>query len=285
MTTPGEVGENAHVGVKVLPMLSKLERKFGRFAVPNVTVALIVCQVLVYFLAEANPQAVANLLLVPHLVLQGEAWRLFTFLAVPPGMNLLFAFFFWYLFYLMGTTLEHQWGVFRYNLFLLIGYLATVAAAFLTPGAPAANGFLQGSVFLAFAYLYPDFVLQLFFILPVKIKWLALLQWAGYALLFVKGDWSTRAMIGASVLNFFVFFGREIFQQIKGRRRRMAWQAKVEPSKEKPFHVCRVCGITDKTHPQMEFRYCSKCVGACGYCTEHIRNHEHVTQPEDAVPT
>ncbi len=84
----------------------------------------------------------------------------------------MFAFFFWYLFYLMGTALERSWGTFRYNVFLLIGYVDTVGVAFIVPDVPANNAFLQGSVFLAFAYLFPDFVMYIFFILPVKIKWL-----------------------------------------------------------------------------------------------------------------
>jgi hypothetical protein len=110
-----------------------------------------------------------------------------------------------------------------------------------------------------------------------------MLQWIGYFLSFALGGWSDRAMIAASVLNFFVFFGKDVLYRIQGGRRRMAWQAKMVVNQDKPFHRCVVCGITDKSHPQMEFRYCSQCVGACGYCTEHIRNHEHVTQPKDTA--
>ena len=115
----------------------------------------------------------ANIALVPTKVLHGEVWRLVTFLCEPPTNNLVFAFFFWYLFFLMGTALESTWGVFRYNVYLLVGWAATVAVSFIQPEAPASAGFLQGSVFLAFAYLYPNFQLLLFFILPVKVKWLA----------------------------------------------------------------------------------------------------------------
>jgi hypothetical protein len=92
-----------------------------------------------------------------------------------------------------------------------------------------------------------------------------------------------RITAAASVLNFFIFFGRDIYRRIWYGHRRRSWQAKQTANQEKPFHTCLVCGITDKSHPQMEFRYCSKCVGACGYCTDHIRNHEHVTEAKDAV--
>lgn len=264
-------------------MLNQLKRKFGRFAVPNLTLLLIILQVAAYAVAQARPEAIRNLQLVPHLVLEGQLWRIFTFIVEPPMSNPLFAFFFWYLFYLMGTALEQQWGAFHYNAFLLIGYVATVAAAFLVPNAVATNAFVQLSVFLAFAQLYPNFEIYLFFLLPVKIKWLALLQWIIYGALFATGAWATRAMIAASVLNFFIFFGGDVWERIKGGRRRMAWQAHTVVEKDEPFHRCRVCGITDKSHPRMDFRYCSQCAGACCYCSEHIRNHEHVTQPTDTA--
>src|ERR1043165_464844 len=90
-----------------------------------------------------------------------------------------FLAFGWYLFYLMGSALEAYWGVFRYNVYLFVSYVLLVGLAFLTPAAPVTNMFILGSVFLAFAYLNPDFEMILFFILPVKIKWLAFISTAG----------------------------------------------------------------------------------------------------------
>jgi hypothetical protein len=231
----------------------------------------------VYGVAYMQPEAVLNIVLIPSRVLEGEVWRLFTFLVMPPPMNPVFAFFFWYLWYLMGTALEANWGTVRYNLFLLIGFIVTAAAAFLTPNAPASNAFLEFSVFLAFATLFPDFQLSLFFILPVKVKWIALMYsvWLGYQVLVE--DWSTRIAVLASVANYLLFFAPEIYRRVQGGRRRMAFQATEAARRNKPFHVCRVCGKTDRSDPDMEFRYCSQCAGVCGYCSEHIRNHEHVT--------
>ncbi len=272
-----------------MSLLDKLDRRFGRFAVPNVTVGLIACQVVVYFCLLARPGVPdaspleERLELIPARVLQGEVWRLATFLIVPPVRNPVFALFFWYLFYLMGTALEQHWGTFRYNVYLLLGYALAVASAFLVPQLPANNGFVQASVFLAFAFLFPDFELLLFFLLPVKIKWLALLTWIGIFLTAVFGDWSARALALASVGNFLVFFGRDIVERVRTGRRRMARQVAQMTRKEPEFyHRCKVCGITDRTHPQMEFRYCSKCDGTHGYCTEHLRNHEHVKAAESA---
>jgi hypothetical protein len=268
-----------------MSLLNTLERRFGHLGVPHLTLALIIGQVMVYCLTLARPLTDADepvvlpLLLIPERVLAGEVWRLATFLVVPPFSNIVCAFFFWYLFYLMGTALEQHWGVFRYNVYLLIGYAATVAAAFITPDQPSSNAFLQGSVFLAFAYLCPDFELYLFFLLPVKIKWLALLTWIGYALVVIFGDWSSRLLVLASVCNFALFFGKDIVERVQTGQRRMAVQAARFATKEKPyFHRCTVCGITDRSHPAMDFRYCSKCVGAQGYCMEHLHNHEHITE-------
>lgn len=265
-------------------LLDQLERRFRRFAVPNVTLALIICQILVYGLvyAPGKPDQLADihwsLLLIPERVLAGEGWRLITFLAVPPLGNIICALFFWYLFYLMGTALENHWGTFRYNVYLLVGYVATVAASFLAPNEPSSNAFMQGSVFLAFAFLYPDFELYIFFLLPVKIKWFARLTWLSYGIVMIVGDWLMRALVLASVCNFLLFFGKEIVARVRGARRRMAAQAaRLAVRQPAYFHCCTICGITDRTHPKMEFRYCSKCVGTYAYCEEHLRDHEHLT--------
>lgn len=268
--------------------LDRLDRRFGRFAVPNVTTALIVGQVLLFVISLNRPDILTNAILVPNLVLRGEVWRLVTFLFIPPATNLIFAFFFWYLFYIMGTALEQQWGTFRYNVFLLVGFVATIAVSFLTAAtraSPSSNLFAQLSVFLAFAYVYPDFILNLFFVLPIKIKWLALVTWIGYGYGFVTslahGDWIAALLISASVANFALFFGSDIIDRLRSGQRRRAWETRQRQEMAKPRHTCMVCGITNLTDPKMQFRYCTKCVGQCGYCSEHLHNHEHVTSAEE----
>ena len=273
-----------------MSLLDTLERKFGRFAVPHVTAGLIACQVVAYIavmvLTRPDAQEAPDqpLQLIPAKVLDGEVWRLATFLALPPFGNIICMLFFWYLFFLMGTALERTWGTFRYNVFLLVGYVATVAVAFIVPDQPASNAYLQGSVFLAFAFLYPDFELYIFFLLPVKIKWLALLAWIGYGWELLFGDWLTRLLVLASVCNVLLFFGKGIVQRVRTGRRRMAFQA-ARLSEKQPayFHRCAVCGITDRTHPKMDFRYCSKCVGSQGYCQDHLREHTHVMTEDGAT--
>jgi hypothetical protein len=248
--------------------LNRLERTFGRFAIPNISLYLVMGQVLfwaVSFLGFFNLERIA---LVPVAVLHGEAWRLFTFLLLPPNAHPVFIAFAWYMFYMMGSALEQHWGVFRYNFFLFVGWLLTVLVAFLFPGSYATNLFLAGSVFLAFAFLNPDFELLLFFILPVKIKWLALLQWILYGYSFLKGPWPIRLAVLASIGNFLMFFTGEIIQRMKSGRRRMEYQAKQAVAREndEPRHRCVVCGKNDRTHPMEDFRYGDD--DRC-YCSEH----------------
>jgi hypothetical protein len=268
-----------------MSLLSRLERSLGRFAIPDLSLYLILGQVMILGFALLGQFDIGRIMLLPAAVRAGEFWRLGTFLLVPPVTTLtmtsaIFLAFGWYLFYLMGGALEQHWGAFRYNLFLFLGWALTVGAAFVTPGAYATNGYMAATVFLAFAYLNPDFVMYVFFILPVKIKWLALLQWIGYGFALIVGTWSSRLMVLASTGNFLVFFARDIIRSVGSGRRRMAWQARrfgAESDEREPRHRCAVCGKTDRSHPQLDFRYCSKCAGDPCYCAEHIFSHEHTT--------
>jgi hypothetical protein len=267
-----------------MSLLNRLERALGRFAISDLSLYLILGQVMVLGFALLGQFDVGRIMLLPAAVRAGEVWRLVTFLFVPPVTTLtmtsaIFLAFGWYLFYLMGSALEQHWGVFRYNAFLLLGWLLTVGAAFFTPVEYGTNGYIAATVFLAFAYLNPDFVMYIFLILPVKIKWLALIQWIGYGYLLLFGSWSTRLMVLASTGNFLLFFARDIIRSARSGKRRMEWQARTfgaENSEREPRHRCFTCGKTDVSHPQMDFRYCSKCAGDQCYCSEHLSTHVHV---------
>jgi hypothetical protein len=272
-----------------MSFLDKLERLFGRFAIPNLTLYFVIGQVFVLLSYLAGVLSLQPFVLVPALVYQGDWWRVLSFMLMPPppGMfGYLLIAFAWYLFYLMGNALEHYWGTFRYNLFIFTGWALTAAAAFLTPFSPASNAFLAGSVFLAFAFLNPDFELALFFILPVKIKWLALITWVLYGVQFFKGilyrDYATSFQVGAAVGNFLLFFAADLVRGVRYRQRRMATEAARAVEREQPRHVCHVCGKTDLSHPDLDFRYCSKCAGDQCYCPEHIQNHAHVVTADEA---
>ena len=270
-----------------MSLISRLESKFGRYSPPNVTLVLIAGQVLCYVATYLNREnggtrLLQSIVLIPDRVASGEVWRVVTYLFEPPHVNPLFAFFYWYLFYLFGTSLESAWSTFRYNSYLFIGYFASLAFAlvgwwFGAGTQLATNSFLYGSVFLAFARLFPDFTLNLFFILPVKVKWLALVTWIlyGYTLL-TDPVWLSKLMIVAAVLNYLLFFGRDIRQGMKQGYRRTQHQSKALHTPTRLIHRCRICGLSIKDAPRTSFRYCSKCAGQSCYCPEHLNNHEHV---------
>lgn len=268
--------------------LDRLERKFGRYGLPHVTEALIGGQVLLIGVALADPEALQRILLSAEGLGRGEYYRLVTFLLVPPSGNIIFAFFAWYIFYLFGTALEQTWGAFRYNVFLLIGYLATVAAALLMPVVGGGSGvmdnyFIGASVFLAFAYLYPNFEILLFLVWPVKVKWLALLSGFFMAGAVLAGPIPAKLAALAAVANFLIFFTPDIFRRLRGARRQSVRRMEAAAQAEQAMHCCRECGATEKTNPELEFRYCGSCAGAPCFCEHHIFNHEHVTSADPAA--
>jgi hypothetical protein len=267
-----------------MSILTKLERLLGRFAIPNLSLYLIIGQIFFWGLAMMTGFDIEKIALIPAAVSAGEVWRLVTFLLVPPNTHPVFIAFAWYIFFIMGTALEHYWGPFRFCAFIGVGWLLTIAVSFLTPLVYASNLFLAGSVFLAFAFLNPDFELLIFFILPLKIKWLALLQWLSYGYVLAVGSWSERLAVLAATGNFLLFFAGDIANRIRAGRRRMSHQARVfaaAPDEHEPRHRCRICGKTELSDPKADFRYCSKCAGNQCYCADHIFNHEHVLVDEE----
>ncbi len=273
-----------------MSMLDKLERLFGRFAIRGLALYLIIGQVALVFavlLGVITPLQVHDRFLYSAATVSqlGEVWRLVTFLFVVPLPGSLLGYVFmafgWYLFYLMSNALEDHWGAFRFNVFLFLSWALTVGSAFITPYNPVTNFYILATVFLAFAYLNPDFELTLFFILPVKIKWLAIIAWAMNLVDFVRGDLADRLQIGAAVASFLVFFGPDMVRTLRqGRRTAQRRAARAEEAAQ-PRHTCHVCGKTDRSHPQLDFRYCSKCAGDQCYCPEHIQNHAHVVAPDE----
>lgn len=271
--------------------IDRMERRLRPFAIPYLTNVLVAFQAILYLgLMLGDQQAVVQqFALIPEQVFQGEVWRVLSYVIIPPaGYQPIFVFFYFYLFYLMGNALETQWGNVAFNLFLGIGLAATagvgLAAAAIAPEQfrpqdAIGNEFVYGSIFLAFAHMFPNFQLLLFFILPVKIRWLALIQWAGYAIAMFSGGLAAVVMIGPAVLNFFVFFGPDLVRRVLAGKRRMEQKAAKIAESSRPKHVCAICGISNLTHPDEQFRYCSKCHGTPAYCEAHLRTHEHIEPP------
>lgn len=257
-------------------MLRKLETRLSGWAIEHLALYLVFGQVFMLTLLWFTPLTEAAVVLSPQRVLEGEVWRLLTFMLVPPltspsvGLGLIFMVFGWYLFWLMSGFLESHWGVVRFNLFLFIGWFATVVGSFFFPSGLFEASALYTSVFLAFAYLNPNFEILLFFILPVKIKWLALITWGFFAFIAVTGGWSATLMIAAATLNFFLFFGRDLLGRAKSGRWKMQRQVEEIKSAGQPFHTCSVCGATDISHPDRQFFY-DKGVCICEVCAREAQ--------------
>lgn len=249
-----------------------------RFGIPHITAYWVILQVVCMLLTWMEPRAAERLVFDPALVMQGQWWRILTFLVMPQSTSPIFAVFVYYFFWLMGTALENQWGVGRYNLFLLLGAVLNIAAGFIPyfitgTGGVSTNTYLLESVFLAFAVFYPDFIITLFFVLPVKIKWLAALTSLLYCLQFFLADWVGRAMIVASLGNFLLFFSKDLLLHFRQGGRLIKSQLRVVPAPAATtLHRCSVCGITEKSAPDAEFRYCSNCGGKC-FCLVHLKDH------------
>ncbi len=264
----------------------QLERRLAWLAVPNVIPVIVVAQVLVFLtdqMQQGQGPAVdvgAKIALLPSRVLAGEWWRVVTFLFEPTGGIFLFQLFTWLLLWSFAGAIERAWGTLRLNLYLLIGYVATVAVAFLLPDGAATNVYLYTSLFLAFAQLYPDTVFHLYFVLPVKAKWLAWLTWAFFAVQIYFGGWPAALLVLATVLDFLLFFSLDLFREVGQARRRQKFKKLAEQGADRLTHECRVCGLTSQMAPRAAFRYCTKCAGTACYCPEHLHNHEHLLAKE-----
>nr|WP_246582984.1 derlin [Clostridium simiarum] len=218
-----------------------------------------------------------KLTLIPDLVLKGEVWRLLTFIFIPPTMSPFWIIITLYFYYLAGRGLEQEWGSFKLNIYYLFGMLATIISSFII-GGPANATYINLSLFLAFARIYPDYEILLFFVIPVKVKYIAYVNWFIIIYGVVSQPlWSYKIAAVVAVINYFIFFGRDIVTN--GVRRQKVYNRRRKFKSEIPYkdyiHKCVICGVTEKDDPNMEFRYCSKCNGYYEYCMKHINNHEH----------
>ncbi len=281
--------------------LNKLERKFGRYAISNLMFYIIILYGLGFVLQMVSPMFYYQYLsLDVSAILSGQVWRVVTFIIQPPSTSLIFVMFALYLYYMIGKQLEYAWGAFRFNLYFFAGVLFHVLAAFavyfLTGlSLPLDTWYLNLSLFFAFAALYPDVQFLLFMVIPVKVKWLALLDglyfvytilqaflpaYGGSAYGFIYHANAIAAAV--SLLNFIIFFfsSRNMKQYSpKQVKRRKEFQKKMRPVNEYAGgarHRCAICGRTELDDPNLEFRYCSKCNGNYEYCQDHLFTHTHV---------
>lgn len=270
-------------------MYNKLERKFGRFAVSNLTLYIIITFIAGYCIYMFAPVALIYLNFNMKLILHGQVWRLFSWILIPPDSPSLFTILTLFFYYWVGKTLENTIGDFAYNLFIFGGILISEAAAalmYLIPLAFGATGYTASpstyylclSAFLMFAMHYPDMEIRISFILPIKVKWLAILDAAYLVYLFIMGNGGMRIMLIANMMNLVIyyFFGQKGQHMRPSQiKRRAKFKAQVKQHTSITRHRCAVCGRTERDG-DLTFRFCSKCNGNFEYCSDHIYTHEHV---------
>jgi hypothetical protein len=258
--------------------LDKLEKKIGKYCIKNLMLYITTLNGTVFVLSYLLPKLnlMGRMMLIPSLVMQGEVWRLVTFLFVPMDLNPLWIVFTLYFYYMIGSSLEHEWGPFRFNLYYLIGVLGTIGGAFL--GGAGTSAYLNFSLIFAFAYLFPNYQMMLFFFFPLKIKYLAIFYAGTLVFTFGLSPLVGLVTILGSAVNFILFFWKDIYYRLKFNRRaymnRQEFKAKIP--KIRVLHRCTICGKTDVEDRHMDFRYCVDCDGDYEYCADHLYNHEHI---------
>lgn len=195
--------------------IDRLEWHVGDWAVHHFALFIVMANGLIYLLSWTQPGYYSRLVLDPAAVWSGEIWRIFTFLFVPPLLGPLGMVFWLLLLYQYGQALENEWGNFRFFVYYIIGAIATAIAGLWIARETLSNVPLNTTIFLAFANLFPDFQLLLFFILPVKVKYLAWLVWLGFAWSLVIGSNATRVTIAAALVNYTLFFGPQHWETVK----------------------------------------------------------------------
>lgn len=195
--------------------LNKMERKFGRYAIPDLMLYVSVSMVAVYVfdIMPTGFHLGSKLALIPSAILRGEVWRLITFIALPPASGVLTMFISIYFYFYLGRTLEYNWGSFKFNAYYLCGMVGCIIAAFLS--GYGTNTYLNLSLFLAFAALYPEQEVLLFFVLPIKVKYIAYVDWLVFGLAILFGTNQVRFAAIFSLINYFLFFGPDQVIQIK----------------------------------------------------------------------
>ena len=260
--------------------LDKLERKFGRFAIQNLMSYIIVANAAILILYTLMPMAgasvISKLTLIPQFVFQGEIWRLISFIFIPPTLSPLWGIFALFFYYSISNSLEGQWGSFKFNIYYLVGMIgtATFSLIFNISGTPF---YVNMALFLAYAKIFAENQILLFFIIPIKVKYLGWVYWALLISNIISGGLGELILILISLANYFLFFGKENVRSVKTRRKVVNHQREFKKDRPKVIHIhrCSICQITDRDNPDIEFRYCSKCDGHYEYCADHIFNHEH----------
>ena len=286
-----------------------LRRKLEKYAIPNLTLYLIICYGIGYLMQYLVPAGYQYLMLDPFLVLKGQVWRLVTWILIPPdSSNIFFVLITLYLYYSLGGLLERIWGTYKYNVYLFSGLLFTILGAFVLCGYSVLMGaqptmytglyllnngsavyfgqfstyYINMSIFLACAASIPDVQVLLMFIFPIKVKWLGIVYGIILLVNCIQCGIATWIVVIFSLLNFLVFFLRskgKMHLSVGQIKRQQEFHQKMRSAgqtKGITRHKCAICGRTELDGDDLEFRFCSKCNGNYEYCQYHLFTHEHV---------
>jgi len=256
---------------------------------------IVIISAAVFIIANIDAVLLSFLVFHPVFVFQGEIWRIITWIFIPVGGNIFFVAIALYFYYFIGGTLEREWGAGKFTIYYFSGvllhiiYSSVLWIAFgitvlITPI------YINLSMLFAFATLFPDYTIRLFLVIPIKIKWLAIINAGFFIYEIIAGIAAGRHIFAAllpliAVLNYILICGYELLSYIQPMRirtspqvvnfKKAAKQVKRDLN-DKPYrHKCAVCGKTDVDYPDLEFRYCSRCNGYHCFCIEHINNHVH----------
>ena len=269
------------------------KRRRGNFmggrSIIDIVCALEILGVVLFLVA---PQFVMNyLILNPAAILHGQIWRIVTFLVYPPAITGSDAIMFVlmnalgiYCIRAFGTIVEQVWGRFRFNCYIIGGVLLHSVVAigiYLVTGLslPLFPTYLVYSFFFVFALMFPDMQVLLMFVIPVKVKWMGILDAILMVYTVIAGNLFTKFAVVASLLNFVLYFYRLHRSRIspKQMHRKAQFERKSNAGRAKVTrHKCAVCGRTEEDDPNLEFRFCSKCNGNYEYCQYHLFTHEHI---------
>ena len=267
-----------------------------RLAIPGLMRYIVGANAVIYLfsLFDRSGMLLYFLCMDPASVLRGELWRVVTYVLIPTSDSfwLIISLFFYYW---LGESLERMWGSAKFTIYYVSGVLLTALASLLAYFIDGVSVAIFGAIyvntalFMAYALTYPETIVQVMFILPVKMKWLAWLEAVLYGVQIIQyaaaGMWGMSLVPVVALLNLFVFFSPNFYERadrVRARRRPEAVQfrrAVKEQQRQKGYnHKCTVCGRTDTDFPNLQFRYCSKCAGYHCYCEDHIFNHTHFTE-------
>ncbi|MEO7113858.1 MAG: rhomboid family intramembrane serine protease [Polyangiaceae bacterium] len=259
-------------------LLARLERRIGFLAVPNLASFIVGGMALVWVLGSLRPGFEQMLTLDLPAVRAGQVWRLITYLFLPQATSPIWELLSLYWLWIVGSNLEQEWGSFKFNVYYFFGMLGTTIAAWLSGGA-VGNIWLNSSLFLAFATVFPEYEIFLFFVLRIKVKWLGLLSAGLLIFEFAMGSWSSRAAITAAMINYFLFFGGTLVAMARSRNLQVRQTARRAESRPPPpilieGRKCAICKASEEDGADIRVCTCEKCGGKPRLlCLAHARNH------------